>query len=318
MGSSSAFPVLAAALGDQLDVASRAASDPGPDGIHDLRVSTRRLRAALDLWRECAPGKRLDRCRKRLRRLGRRLGSVREADVNLEGLADLARGRPSDAIAIEFLAASVARERKRRARRLHQEQERSDLPGLSEEIRSELGKGLDSESEPVSIAAVARRELTRRLPALEALLETASREPSAPALHRLRIGLKKFRYSVELSAPAYDGRRLPPLLGRLKELQDALGAAQDARALHDVFAKGRLELREDGLAAAERALLAPMRAVAAILRRRQEAARRELESSRRDGFLSRFAAALVGEAGFRPGRMSLRSYTGAHAASPRP
>jgi CHAD domain-containing protein len=318
MASSSAFPVLAAAIGDQLDVASRAASDPGPDGIHDLRVSTRRLRAALDLWRECAPGKRLDRCRKRLKRLGRRLGSVREADVNIERLADLALGRPSDAIAIEFLADSVTRERRRRARRLRQEQERSDLPGLSEEIRSELGKCLDSEPEPVSIAAVARRELARRLPALEALLEAALREPSAPALHRLRIELKKFRYSVELCASAYDGRRLPPLVGRLKALQDALGAAQDVRALHDVFAKGRRELREEGLAHAERSLLSPMRAVAAILRNRQEAARRGLESSRHESFLSWFEAVLTGEAGFRPGRFSSRSYTGGHAASPRP
>ena len=318
MASSSAFPVLATAIGDQLDVACRAASDPGPDGIHDLRVSTRRLRAALELWLENAPGKRLDRCRKRFKRLGRRLGSVREADVNIEGLADLALGRPSDAIAIEFLAASVTRERKRRARRLRQEQERSDLPGLSQEIRSELGERLDSEAEPVSVAAVARRELARRLPALEALLETALREPSAPALHRLRIGLKKFRYSVELCAPAYDGRRLPPLVGRLKALQDALGAAQDARALHDVFAKRRLELREEGLANAERSLLAPMRAVAAILRNRREAARRELESSRQERFLSGFETALVGAAGARAGAGSRRSYTGGRAASARP
>lgn len=314
----SVFSVLVRAIEEQLDRAREAASDPGPDGIHDLRVSTRRLRAALDLWREYAPGKKVDRCRKRLKKLGRRLGSVREADVNLAELADLSRERPSDAIAIEFLAASVARERRRRAQRLRREQARSDLAGLSAEIRMELGKAPVSEAGSLLLAVVARRELGRRLPPLEGLLEDALRLPSAPALHRLRIGLKKFRYSVELCAPAFDARSLPPLAGRLRAVQDALGAAQDARVLHDYFAERRRALRGDGLAAAERSLLPPMRAIAGILRARQEAARRELECCRRESLFSRFESALGRNAVRRPSDASGRSYTGGHAASPRP
>jgi CHAD domain-containing protein len=253
-----------------------------------------------------------------LKRLGRRLGSVREADVNLERLADLSLQRPADAVAIEFLAAAVARGRTRRAKRLRKEKERSDPTGLSEEIRSVLGQARDPEAESVSLAAVARRELRRRLPPLEGLLEAALAEPSDPALHRLRIELKKLRYCVELCAPAYDGRRVPHLLGRLKELQDSLGAAHDARVLHDLFAKRRLELREAGLEAAERSLLPAMRAVAGILRKSQAAARRDLESSRRESFLSRFEGALIGDAGSPPRGISSRAYPQGHAASLRP
>ena len=320
MAPSPVFPVLSRAIGEQLDQARESASDGAPDGIHDLRVSTRRLRAALDLWLEYAPGKKLDRCRKTLRKLGRRLGAVRESDMNLEQLSELARKRPSDAASIEFVAASEARRRRRRAERLGKERARSDLSDLSAEIRSELEKALGSDAEPASLAAVARRELDRRVPPLRGLLDAALTHPSAPDLHRFRIELKKFRYSVELCASAYDRRRLPRLLGRLKALQDALGAAQDTRVLHERFAKERRELRKDGLSAAERALLSPMRAVAALLRDRQADAVRQLETARSEGLLGRFAstisrtAARVSSSPAGPGR----SYTGSRASSARP
>jgi CHAD domain-containing protein len=276
MAPDSVSSVLARAIEEQLDAARASASDQGPDGIHDLRVSTRRLRAALDLWRECAPGKRLDRCRKALRNLGRRLGAVREADVNRRELSELARKRPEDAVAIEFVSASEARRQKQRARVLEKALARTDLPDLSRQIRGELEKARDSRVESIPPAFVARRELAHRVPPLEELLEGALSRPSATALHRFRIELKKLRYSVELCAPAYDGRRVPHLLGWLKQLQDVLGAAQDARVLHDRFAELRSALRKDRLPAAERSLLSPMRVVATLLRERHAAAVREL------------------------------------------
>jgi len=313
------FPVLARAIDRQLDAAREAASDPGPDGVHDLRVSTRRLRAALELWLDSASGKKLDRCRKSLRKLGRKLGAVREADVNLQELSELARRRPADTVAIEFAAASEARRKRRRARTLQKELARIDLPELTREIRSELAKVDDSEKASFPLVLVARRELERRVPPLEALLDGVLQRPSAPALHRVRIELKKLRYSVELCGFAYDGRRFPHLVGRLKELQDALGIAQDARVLHERFATLRAQLRKDGLRAAERSLLSPMRAVAAALLERQAAAVRALESCRREGFLPGFAAALRREAGgsssaaIPPGR----SHADRYASSPR-
>jgi CHAD domain-containing protein len=288
----SVFSVLARAIEDQLEAARASAADPGPEGIHDLRVSTRRLRAAVDLWLDNAPGKKLARCRKSLRRLGRRLGAVREIDVNRRELSELALGRSANAVAIEFAAAFEARRKSRRARELEKELERIDLPDLFRQMRAELAKSPGSEAESISLIFVARRELERRVPPLEGLLEATLRRPSAPALHRFRIELKKLRYSVEMCGPAYDGRRRVRLVARLKELQDALGAAQDAQVLHDRFASLRARLRKDGLAAAERSLLPAMRAVAVMLHARQAAAVRELESCRRERFLTRFEASL--------------------------
>src|SRR5690349_21545348 len=134
---SSVLPVLAGAIGKQLDLALASASDADPDGVHDLRVSTRRLRAALDLWLESVPGKKLERCRSSLRRLGRRLGSLREADVNRKELSDLRQRRPADAVAIEFAEVFEARKRRKRARAVRRALDRSDLPALIREVRSE-------------------------------------------------------------------------------------------------------------------------------------------------------------------------------------
>lgn len=289
----SVLPVLAKAIDEQLEVAERAAADPGPDGIHDLRVATRRLRAALDLWLAVSPVRKLDRGRRALKNLGRRLGALREADVDLNELFDLRRRDPSHAAAIEFLIASESRERKRRARALEKGLRRIDLEDFAKEIRSEVGDAADGPTgKDLPLPAVARKEIQERLPGLARLLDHTLRHPTPAALHRLRIELKKFRYSVEMCAPAYDGRRVPGLIGRLKILQDALGIVHDANALHARIASLRAELRREGLTALERSLLAPLRAVAALSRVRTAAAIRELDVSRRAAFFSRFEAAL--------------------------
>lgn len=83
--------------------------------VHDMRVAIRRLRSAMSAFRECFPRKRWAAARSRMRRLGRKLGEVRDADVHLGALRGRLGGasldeRPGIAAALELL-----RERRRRA-----------------------------------------------------------------------------------------------------------------------------------------------------------------------------------------------------------
>ena len=55
--------------------------------LHDMRVATRRLRAALALFSTVLPV-RAQTFREELGWLGRVLGAVRDLDVQLDGLAD--------------------------------------------------------------------------------------------------------------------------------------------------------------------------------------------------------------------------------------
>ena len=54
--------------------------------------------------------------------------------------------------------------------------------------------------------------------------------------HRLRIALKKLRYSVELFGSLFDERDVSGYLARLAPLQDALGLANDLRVAHELIA----------------------------------------------------------------------------------
>jgi CHAD domain-containing protein len=59
--------------------------------VHDMRVATRRLRAALEIFEDCFPHKRHRKALKRVKALADALGERRDLDVEielLEGLAD--------------------------------------------------------------------------------------------------------------------------------------------------------------------------------------------------------------------------------------
>jgi CHAD domain-containing protein len=54
------------------------------EALHDMRVSARRLRAVLRIFRECFPKKKFKKQDEQLQALVRCLGSVREQDVFIE------------------------------------------------------------------------------------------------------------------------------------------------------------------------------------------------------------------------------------------
>jgi CHAD domain-containing protein len=62
-----------------------------PESVHDMRVATRRLRAALEVFEPCFPPKRWRKALKKVKALADALGERRDADVEialLEGLLD--------------------------------------------------------------------------------------------------------------------------------------------------------------------------------------------------------------------------------------
>lgn len=76
--------------------------------VHDMRVATRRLRAALELFEPCFPRKRRRKALKRVRALADALGERRDVDVELE-LLEGWRGEvaPDDRRAFEGLVGEL-------------------------------------------------------------------------------------------------------------------------------------------------------------------------------------------------------------------
>jgi CHAD domain-containing protein len=70
--------------------------------VHDMRVATRRLRAALEIFEACFPRKQHRKSLKRVKALADALGERRDLDVEielLEGLADRVAGEDREALA---------------------------------------------------------------------------------------------------------------------------------------------------------------------------------------------------------------------------
>lgn len=63
--------------------------------VHDMRVATRRLRAALEVFAAAFPRKRRRKALKRVKALADALGERRDADVEIELLECLANPRPN-------------------------------------------------------------------------------------------------------------------------------------------------------------------------------------------------------------------------------
>lgn len=60
------------------------------DRLHDMRVTTRRLRAALEVFRPCFPKKRFNAVLREVKELADALGERRDRDVAIASLGELA------------------------------------------------------------------------------------------------------------------------------------------------------------------------------------------------------------------------------------
>ncbi len=104
-----AVRIVARALLEEI-VATTPAVLHGDDtrAVHDMRVSIRRLRSALETFGDAFPAKRRKRLQRTMRSIGRALAPVRDADVHLAVLRAALGGatgvdRPGIAYAIDTL-----------------------------------------------------------------------------------------------------------------------------------------------------------------------------------------------------------------------
>jgi len=82
------------------------------EDVHDMRVATRRLRAALEVFASCFPRKRHRQALKDVKRLASALGARREADVAVERLHELEQAfHDADRAGLRSLLTAVEAER---------------------------------------------------------------------------------------------------------------------------------------------------------------------------------------------------------------
>jgi triphosphatase len=232
-----AFAVLRTQFAEMRDHEPGTRLGEDPEELHDMRVPTRRMRAAMKVFEGALP-ERASWLREELRWVAQALGEVRDLDVQVERFQ--AWQEEADEEASGFLDRILTITRKRRAEARKNLLETLDsvryerlLSSLAEMLRLgpaaelELAQtnGEDQADEPVTAAAPAlisdRHRKWRK--AAKRLDETSSPE----AFHDVRKKGKRLRYTLEFFSDVY-GRPVQKLVKPLKALQDDLGDHQDA------------------------------------------------------------------------------------------
>jgi triphosphatase len=215
-----------------LDHQPQPGATPTPDDIHQIRIAARRLRVALRLFRPLLPQHGIGRLDKELRWFARALGAVRDLDVHAEELREHLQSADAGA-AREFGAYELALRRERIAARdaLHAvfagDRYAALMARLGEYLDGAPSAGALRRWRSFTIRAGAARYLKRSRKRVVKLGKRLGDDASAEELHRLRIRVKRLRYTLEFFGEAYPA--LAPAAKAAKALQNVLGAHQDAR-----------------------------------------------------------------------------------------
>jgi triphosphatase len=197
--------------------------------LHDMRVATRRLRAALSLFSDALPASAA-KMREELGWVGAALGAVRDLDVQLEQLHQWLAALPeADRQPLDALRALLDEQRAAARTEMLAVLDSRRYQVFLERFGRTLRSGRTPRTGPPAVPArTAAPDLIesrfRRFRKAAARIDEHS-EPLE--YHRLRIRAKRLRYALEFLADLYPGHARP-MIKRLVALQDLLGLHQDA------------------------------------------------------------------------------------------
>ena len=200
------------------------------EGLHQLRVAFRRLDTALDAFGKEFGQDWLEELRGRAKILTARLSPARDLDVFTDKLLADAKWGVRDGL-------PQLKERAQAARDMAWTGVAASITSADFECFIDDVAALASSSLPLSrdkrMARAAARMLDRQCQRVKKRGKQA-RSGREGDLHRLRIGLKKLRYTCEFFAPLYSKKEVGCYLKKLRGLQNDLGDLNDVANVRSV------------------------------------------------------------------------------------
>jgi triphosphatase len=200
-----------------------------PEELHDMRVATRRMRAAMKVFEDALPA-RTRAFRDSLKWVAGSLGEVRDVDVQLGHLeAWISEAAPQDREPLAALGTVLEGQRAKARKAMLRVLDSRRYARLIASFAGFLRKG------PSRRAAGARQPITEAAPGLlrrpyrkvRKLGDALTEESSGEEFHELRKKGKRLRYALEFLSEIY-GKPIKEFVEPLKDLQDVLGDHQDA------------------------------------------------------------------------------------------
>lgn len=232
-----------------------------PEGVHSMRVASRRLRSALRDFTPYLHKRPLNSAGKKLKRVADTLGEVRDMDVALLALDEIKTEAPpafSEALTEFFQDREALREQ---ARAELTAVLQKDLPQLESEFVSGVDKAAaprgssnrqtETETE-LTFSALSRAVILDRLREFEKSSAGLFRPLDVDALHDMRIAVKRLRYAIELFQKCWP-RSIASFAKRAARIQTTLGDLHDCdvwiQNLGKHINRARKQKQEDQVAA---------------------------------------------------------------------
>jgi CHAD domain-containing protein len=202
-----------------------------PEGVHSMRVASRRLRSALRDFMPYVRKRGLTAVQKRLKSVADALGEVRDQDVAIMALEKIDSSAPSEV--------SPALKRIIEARREVRDGARKELESILEKtqldkLQADFIAGVDAATasrktqspQPITYLKMSRDVIVDRLKELEKLSSDLFNPFDVETLHEMRIAAKRLRYAIELFQGCW-GRSIATYAKRVARVQTALGDLHD-------------------------------------------------------------------------------------------
>ncbi len=200
------------------------------EGVHDMRVATRRWRSALRDFEPLVKKRLPKKLRKDVKRVADALGAVRDQDVAIEFLEKLPDETVADSIRQGIGVFLEERRERRDAARLNLIE--AVAAEKIDDLQKRFARAIDKMTRRKSAKrAISFNEAGRAAVAdgLENLFDLGAHlyHPfSVGELHEMRIAAKRLRYAIELFVRCWDDS-IAPFAEEIARMQSFLGEAHD-------------------------------------------------------------------------------------------
>ena len=215
--------------------------------IHRMRVASRRLRAALPLFRPCFPEKQYKRWMQEITNITRALGEARDTDVQITFLSKYDKKQagkpgshrnkttaavPATALATRYLVSRLQKKRTTLQSKVISALLELEKSQVIEEMRDTFsnyqssGRRVQKKFIVHGISPVAALRIEKRLHAVLSYGQWVPNPDAVAEHHATRIAAKKLRYTMEIYGQVYR-LGLKKILTRVKKIQEILGDLHD-------------------------------------------------------------------------------------------
>jgi CHAD domain-containing protein len=206
------------------------------EDVHQARVASRRMRAAMVMFGDCFPGKDFHPWQARIRKVTKGLGAARDLDVQIlflnnfiEALTEEQRryqpGIRRLLLRLEQSRIAVQPRVVKVLDKLDASQTLGQMVGTIERLLFDLKtRQVSLESKPTQKRC--RQHILARLDDLMSWQDRLADPEDFSGHHCMRIAAKKLRYTLEICNPSF-GKKLSGTIKSVKRLQTLLGDIHD-------------------------------------------------------------------------------------------